>query len=364
MSKPVQIQITRKALSESLGALERIVQARASNPILSMIKLETSTEGLLLSGTNTEIDLQSFVLAQSSGVISAVVPAHLLNQIVKSISSELVEIEISEHELEIQGGKFKTKLQAGDLESYPVLSFPSNADAVLDARELSKAFSSVRYAAAVEAFQAVFRGIKLELNAQRTRVVASDGFRLALKELLPSSVEKSLILPAKAVDELIRLLRDGEVKLSFGGSQLSVSTDRYKVNLKLLEGDFPDYERVIPKEIKLTIQLSAHDLKEAVNRVAVMADKSANNRVEFQVSQSILSLAAEGDYGRAQDSVEVSQSGSEQAMTLGFNAKYVTDALGPIEGDVIIELSGSNTPAMFKSADDTGYLAVVVPLRV
>ncbi len=358
------IQVTKKVLAESLSSLERIVQARSSNPILTYLKLETTPNGLRLSGTNLEMDLETTVAAQVSEEAVVVVPAHLFSQIVRSLSSELVELELSGNELNIQGGGFKTKLQTGDLDAYPELSFPSQADTVLDAREFARALSSVRYAAATEAFQAVFRGIKLELSEKRTRVVASDGFRLALREFAGSNVEKNLILPARAVDELTKLLKDGEVQLSFAGSVLGLSTPRWKLNVKLLEGEFPDYERVIPKEVKLSIRLSASALREAVNRVAVLADKTANNRVEFQVSGSSLSLASEGDYGRAQDALEVFQEGTEPALTLGFNAKYVTDALGPLEGEVLIQLSGSNTPALFKAAEDSGYSAVVVPLRV
>ncbi|MGI8747809.1 MAG: DNA polymerase III subunit beta, partial [Deinococcus sp.] len=340
------------------------IPGRSSNPLLTAIKVEAQGSGLTLSGTNLEIDLSCFVAAEVSEPASFVVPAHLFAQIVRNLGGELVELELSGAELAVRTSGSDFKLQTGDLTAYPELTFSGRADATLDAPELARSLASVRYAASNEAFQAVFRGLKVEQHPDKVRVVASDGFRLALRDFPVSAEPRSLIVPARSADELVRVLRDGLASLSFGDGLLGVATERFRMNVKLLDGDFPDYERVIPKDIKLRVTLGASALKEAVSRVAVLADKNANNRVEFLISEGTLRLAAEGDYGRAQDTLAVQQEGSEPAMSLGFNAKYVLDALGPIEGEAELLFSGSGSPAMFRGSGDAGYLAVVVPLRV
>jgi DNA polymerase III subunit beta len=360
----MRAQVTKKTLNEGLGLLERIIPSRSSNPLLTAIKVEADDRGLNLSGTNLEIDLSCFVPAEVTDPAAFVVPAHLFAQIVRNLGGELVELELNGAELVVRASGSEFKLQTGDLEAYPELSFPAHSDATFDAAELGRSLSSVRYAASNETFQAVFRGLKVEQHADRARVVASDGFRLALREFKVAGEPRSLIIPARSADELVRVLRDGEARLAFGEGQLGVATERFRMNVKLMDGDFPDYERVIPKDIKLRVTLPAAALKEAVGRVAVLADKNANNRVEFLISENTLRLAAEGDYGRAQDTLEVRQEGQEPAISLGFNAKYVMDALGPIEGDAELSFSGSTSPAMFKASGDAGYLAVVVPLRV
>lgn len=360
----MRAHVTKKTLSEGLGLLERIVPSRSSNPLLTALKVEVDGRSLTLSGTNLEIDMACTVPAEVSDPQSFVVPAHLFAQIVRNLGGELIELELSGNELAVRASGSDFKLQTGDLEAYPELSFPAQADATLDGAELARSLSSVRYAASSETFQAVFRGIKLEHKDGLARVVASDGFRLALRDFGSQGETRNLIVPARSADELVRVLRDGEVRITYGEGVLGVTTERVKMNVKLMDGEFPDYERVIPRDIKLRVTLGAAALKEAVSRVAVLADKNANNRVEFLVSEGQLRLAAEGDYGRAQDTLEVRQEGSEPAMSLGFNAKYVLDALGPIEGDAELSFSGSTSPAMFRSSQDAGYLAVVVPLRV
>lgn len=361
----MRAHVTKKTLSEGLGLLERVVPSRSSNPLLTSLKVEASEAGLTLSGTNLEIDLSCFVPAEVQDPQSFVVPAHLFAQIVRNLGGELVELEIVGSELAVRAGGSDFKLQTGDLEAYPPLSFPAHADVSLDAAELARAFGSVRYAASNEAFQAVFRGIKLEhRGGGSARVVASDGYRVAIRDFPASGDGKNLIVPARSADELIRVLKDGEARFTYGDGMLSVTTDRVRMNLKLLDGDFPDYERVIPKDIKLQVTLPGTALKEAVNRVAVLADKNANNRVEFLVSEGKLRLAAEGDYGRAQDTLDVTQGGSEPAMSLAFNARHVLDALGPIEGDAELLFSGSTSPAIFRASGGGGYMAVMVTLRV
>ncbi|KEF34007.1 MULTISPECIES: DNA polymerase III subunit beta [Deinococcus] len=360
----MRAHVTKKILSEALGLLERVIPSRSSNPLLTSLKVEASAEGLTLSGTNLEIDLSCFVPAEVQDPRPLVVPAHLFAQIVRNLAGELVELELAGHELAVRAGGSDFKLQIGDFEAYPPLSFPNHADVSLDAAELSRALGSVRYAASNEAFQAVFRGIKLEHRAESARVVASDGYRVALRDFPASGAGRSLIIPARSADELIRVLRDGEARFTYGEGMLSVTTERVRMNLKLLDGEFPDYERVIPKDIRLQVTLPATALKEAVGRVAVLADKNANNRVEFLVSEGKLRLAAEGDYGRAQDTLDVVQGGAEPAMSLAFNARHVLDALGPIEGEAELLFSGSTSPAIFRASGGGGYMAVMVTLRV
>ncbi len=356
--------VTKKILNEGLSLLERVIPNRSSNPLLTALKVEVSETGLTLSGTNLEIDLSCFAPAEVQDPQDFVVPAHLFAQVVRNLGGELVELEIIGNELSVKAKGSDFKLQTGDLEAYPPLTFPSYADVSLNAEELAKAFSSVRYAASNETFQPVFRGIKLEHHSSTARVVASDGYRVAIRDFPAMGDGKNLIIPARSVDELIRVLKDGEARFTYGDGMLSVTTDRVRMNIKLLDGDFPDYERVIPKDIKLQIKLPSTALKEAVNRVAVLTDKNANNRVEFLVSEGQLRLATEGSYGRAQDTLDVEQSGSESAMSLAFNARHVLDALGPIEGEAELLFSGSTSPAIFRASGGGGYMAVMVTLRV
>jgi DNA polymerase III subunit beta len=361
----MQVQIPKKQLSDALSSLERVVPSRSSNAALTQLKVSSTERGLALSGTNLEIDLEILVEAQINNGTDFVVPAHLFAQITKALPGELVELHLTGSELTVASGGATFKLQTGELSAYPELSFPTHSDLTLDAKEFAKSISSVRYAAAAEEFRAIFRGVQMELSPQRSRLVATDGFRLAYRDFPASSTleARKLVIPARNADELIRVLKDGEVKLTIGNGTLSVSSERVRLNAKLMDGELPDYERVIPSTSNVTIQLDSAALRESVSRVAVVADKLSNNKVEFIAASGKLQLVAESDYGRAQDVLEVQQSGIEPAITVGFRAKQLIEALGPIEGEVTIGL-GMNSPAVFRASNDPGYLAIVNPLRV
>jgi DNA polymerase-3 subunit beta len=244
------------------------------------------------------------------------------------------------------------------------LVFPNDLPGRFSAERLGAALSHVRYAAAVAEYQAIFRGVKLELHDGRTRAVATDGFRLAYYHLGASTgLAQDIVIPARSADELVKLLGDGETKLGLSEGQLSLETGPYRLNVKLMEGTFPDYERVIPSHFPVSITLAARTLLEGVQRVAVMADRTANNRVDLFVRDGTLQITAEGAYGRAQEALAVAQEGSESEIALAYNADYLLSALRPVGGDVRFSFSGPTSPSVLVSLADPSYLAMVVPLR-
>ncbi len=360
----MKVHVPRKNLAESLGHVERIIPSRSSNPGLSLVRLSLAEDKLSLSGSNLDIDIEMTISADASQGGAYALPAQVFGQVVRALPGEMVELDFRDDELEVSSGSYATKLQLAEASGVLPLEFPQDYPGALDGVALARALSHVRYAAAVAEYQAIFRGVKLELSDRRSRAVATDGFRLAYYDLeTPSGIEAEVVVPARSVEELVKLLGDGEAKLALGGGQLSLAQGGARVNFKLMEGNFPEYDRVIPKSFPISITLDAAQLAEAVARVAVMADKTANNRVDLFVKEGRLQITAEGSYGRAQEAVEVAQEGSDPEIVLAYNAKYLTDALGPASGPLQMRFSGTTSPSVLSSLEDPNYLAMIVPLR-
>jgi DNA polymerase-3 subunit beta len=360
----MKVQVPRRQLADTLGHVERIIPSRSSNPGLSLLKIELDSGGLIFSGSNMDIDIRARLAADVDGSGTFALPSQVFSQVVRALPGELVELAFGDNELGISSDSYATRLQLVAPESAPTLDFPSGHNGSLDAAEFAKALTHVRYAAAVAEYQAIFRGVKLELADNKVRSIATDGFRLAYYHLeVSSGLEADLVLPARSVDELAKLLEQGNAGLHLGVGQLSVTSGPFELNLKLMEGTFPDYERVIPAAFPVSITLGAKALSEAVARVAVMADKSANNRVDMFIKDGNLQITAEGSYGRSQEALEVAQEGSDPEIALAYNAKYLIDALSPIDGDLRISFSGETSPSVMTDLADPGYLAMVVPLR-
>lgn len=361
----MKVLVPKKSLVETLARVERIVPSRSSNPGLSLLRIDVDETGMELSGSNMDVDIRARFAVDSPGSGSFAVIGHVFSQVVRALPSDDVAIELGDDEMEISSGAFATRLQLMAPSAAPVLTFPTELAGSLDAGKLERALSAVKYAASVADFQAVFRGVKLELEDGRTRSVATDGFRLAYYDLPASSgLAAEIIVPAKSIEELLRVLGDGEVRLGLEPGQLSVQHGNYAMNLKLMDGTFPDYERVIPKRFPVSITLPAGTLAEAVTRAALMADKTANNRVDLFIKDGNLQITAEGSFGRSQEALEVAQEGTDSEIALAYNAKYLVDALAPVGGDVRLRFSGSSAaPSVVNDLADASYLAMVVPLR-
>lgn len=360
----MKVQVPKKSLAEALQHVERIVPTRSSNPGLNLVRIDLLGDALRFSGTNLDVDIEATVAADVRGEGTLALPAQVLGQVVRALPGDVVEVEVEETELSIASDHFATRLQLVDPDSAPAVRFPDDYAGRLPARDLGRALGSVRYAAAVAEYQAIFRGVKLELSESGSRAVATDGFRLAYFDLdAATGLESELIVPARSVDEIVKLLGDGEVELAADEGQLSLRSGDVRLNVKLMDGTFPDYRRVIPSTFPVAITLGAEELQDAVTRVAVMADKTANNRVDLFVKDGTLQITAEGAYGRSQEAIAVQQEGSDAEIALAYNAKYLTDALSPLGAMLRASFSGATSPSVLADPDDPAYLAMVVPLR-
>lgn len=359
----VEVRIPKRTLAEGLSILERIIPSRSSNPILTYLPLELSDKGLILRGTNGEVDIEVRLPAEIQGTGQVLVPAQTFSQIVRGLPGELVELVFADR-LELHSGSFDTQLSTTSPEGYPQLSFGTPGAEKISASRLAQAITRVRYAASTEEYRAIFRGVQLELSPTGLRSVASDGFRLARYDLPMQLETRKIVIPARSADEIVRVFKDtqGEVALAVAEGTLTLVGEAVRMSVKLMEGEFPDYARVIPQNSVLEATLAAEILRESLKRVAVLSDRN-NHRVNLVFSDGRLVMNAEGDYGRGAEELSVDASGT-MPLEVSYNAQYLIDALAPIEGAVRLKLSGSTSPSIVQAVEDSGYLAVVVPLRV
>jgi len=374
----VEVRIPKRTLVEGLSLLERIIPSRNSNPILTYLPIDLSDQGLIIRGTNGEVDIEVKLPAEVQGSGQVLVPAQTFSQIVRSAPGELVELIFRQftegargaaERLELHSGAFNTQLSTTSPDGYPELFFAvpgsgaSPAEKITASR-LGQAISRVRYAASTEEYRAIFRGVQLEMSPTGLRSVASDGYRLARYDLPMQLQTRKFVIPARSADEIVRVFKDaqGEVAFAVAEGILTLVGEAVRMSVKLMEGEFPNYTRVIPQSFVLEATLSAEALRESLKRVAVLSDRN-NHRVNLFFNNGKLDINAEGDYGRGREELSIDSSGESQLM-VAYNAQYLIDALAPIEGAVRIKLSGPTNPSIVQAVEDTGYLAVVVPLRV
>lgn len=360
----VTVTIPQKPLRDALNRVTRIIPNRGANPGLTLAQIEIEPGRLTIKGTSIEASIQVSLEAEATGAATLAVFAAPLQQIINNAPGEDITLKADGKELQIASGTYKTRLQLVEANSAPQITFPTGLPGTTTAETLTKLLDSTRFAAAVADFQAVFRGVLLEFSQTRTRAVATDGYRLAYYDAPATpGLDTTILVPSKLTYEITRAFTEGNVRIGVSDKRLALENDTTKLTVSLMDGQFPDYERVIPTLFQARITLDAKELAETLARVSLMSDRSANSRVDLHLRNGQLTVTTEGSYGSAHEQLQVEQAGEAEEIMLAVNSKYLTDGITPITGKLTLNLTGNQTPLTIVNHEDEGYLGMLVPLR-
>lgn len=368
----MKLTIDRSMLIKPLGHVQSVVERRNTIPVLSNVVLKAEDGQLALTATDMDMDIVETVAAAviEPGVITT--PAQLLYDIIRKLPDG-AEVEIEDK------GEGQVKVSAGrssfNLPTLPVDDFPAISDAGLSteftiaAAELKALIENTRFAVSTEETRYYLNGIYLHLaDGHMLRAVSTDGHRLARSQMdMPANAEMmpSVIVPRKVVGEMSKLIDEfeGDVKIGLSDSRARFSFGSVDVTTKLIDGTFPDYQRVIPTENNHVMKVSVANFKESVDRVStISAEKSRS--VKMRLDPGMLTLfASSPDAANATEAVEVDYTGPE--LEIGFNAKYLMDIAAQIDGDMMeFALSDASAPTIIRAPGDDANLFVLMPMRV
>lgn len=361
----MQAIVETKALKEAVGLIERVVPRAPQSSLRALVMVQAGEEGLRLLGGDGAHDLELRLAARVEGRGRALVPAGVLARLAHSAPGEEVALRLEEGQgLELRSGPFEGRLSVSDPTGYPDAAFGPTSGK-LSAPALLGALGRVRYATASSGGGYAFRCVLLELAAggATLRAVASDGYRLALQGP-PLTPGPRLLLPREAVDDVLRVFKDEEAELAWGVADgtLTLEGGRARMALRLGNGDFPDYERVIPREWEAAAELEAEALRHSLQRLRPVLGKEPH-RVDLTFLAQGLHLAAAGEWGRSEEELPAKVAG-RTPFSVSYNVRYLLEALAPLEGRVRLEPAGAARPTRVEAAEPDGYQAVVMPLKV
>ncbi len=374
--KTMKITIERAAMLKALGHVQSVVERRNTIPILSNVRLDAGDGRLALNATDMDLDIVETTDAEVVAPGSITTPAHTLYDIVRKLP------EGSQLEMDTGGDDGRLSLRSGrsrfSLASLPSDDFPVMAGGSLphcfslDAAELRSLIDRTRFAISTEETRYYLNGIYMHA-AQRDgvdllRVVATDGHRLANVEVpLPDGAADmpGVIIPRKTAYELRKLIdeTDEDVNICLSEAKIQFAFDKATLTSKLIDGTFPDYERVIPSGNDKELEVDRKLLAEAVDRVsAISTEKSRAVKLSLSSGSMVLS-ASSPDSGSATEEIEVAY--SSDAMEIGFNSRYLLDIIHQIEGDnVQFVMADDASPTILREVGDTSSLYVLMPMRV
>ncbi len=374
----MKLAIEKSELQRGLARIQAIVEKRNSMPILANALLEASSAKsggrLEIAATDLEVGIRGAHTADVKQKGSISVSARKLYDIVRELPEETVQLEAGDNAyLEIRCGRSRFSLAGAAAEEYPDLpDFKPGKLVTLPAAVLSVMIERTMYAASLDETRYNLNGVFFEVDtdAGKIRMVATDGHRLALVErsvgVEVSQLASGVIVPRKGLAELKRLVDEedaDEVEIGFEGNNGLARKGDVTLVMRLIEGEFPNYQQVIPKSIESQLTVGTNELIHALRRVALLsAERSRAIRVELQPGRVVVS-SNNPDVGEAQEELDVDYDGD--GLTIGFNARYLLDCLGAAGAkEVVLGLQNENAPVQVRPTDDSDSLAVVMPMRL
>ena len=367
----MKFAVSREALLRPLQLVAGVVERRQTLPVLSNLLLSVEGETLSMTGTDLEVQLVARVqlpaTAATDGEIT--VPARKLMDIWRALPEGAdIEFTVDESRAVLKSGRSRFQLA-----TLPAAEFPSIDEGAAEL-ELGLAQEQLRHLIDQTAFSMAqqdvryfLNGMLLEVDAEHVRTVATDGHRLAMCTLSPGSGQsrQQVIVPRKGVLELSRVLSEGDetVALSLGSNHLRADIGPYMFTTKLVDGKFPDYERVVPKGGTREVIGDRQLLREAFQRTAILSnEKYRGVRISLE-SEALTVQANNPEQEEAEESVPVQF--DADPLEIGFNVSYLLDVLGAIETDQVrISVSDANSSALLEEPEGGDSLYVVMPMRL
>ena len=367
----MKITILNENLKKGLSIISRGISSRPQLPILSGVLLKADSEGVYLVSTDLEISFWLRVGAKVEEAGEIVMPARLLTDLVLGLPAGPVSLETEELTLKVVAGSVRSEIVGQSAEDFPVVPRMKKEHLVIGAGEFREVVDKVSVSAAKEDTRPVLTGLLWDLGEEQMVVVATDGYRLSVDKLTTKNKAKELegkiILPSRSLMEVAKVLSEvGEDKVSLEfdkeNQQVIFGLKEMEVASRLIAGEFPPYQQILPNTYKTRVEVERIELLEAVKRAKLFARDNANI-VKLSVDGNSLTVVAESSQlGKNKTDIEVKAEGEN--VTVAFNANYLLDYLSVCKEErVCWETEGELKPSVFKTSDED-WLQVVMPVRV
>ena len=373
----MKFKINRDHFANGLAQVLNVVGSKATMPILSNVLIEAEKDQISLTTTNLDLGIRCRIKAEVKETGAVTLPVKRLAGIVRELPNLDVTFDASpNHQVKLTSGGSTFRIMGIGKEEFPPLpEFGEEKAYSLDQAELLTMLKSVAYAQSTDETRYILNGVYFNFRDGKLSLVATDGRRLALtsKEMdVPANSAGAIILPAKTVGELQRLLDKGaQVKINFNDRRAAfqIATDKDSSGLidhvylysKVVEGNYPNYQQVIPKETHQRIKLERELFQQCVHRAALVCSDKANS-VKIKLSSNLLEITAQSpDFGEAHESMAIGYSGPD--LQVAFNPAFLMDPLRALAKDeVFFEVKDEVSPGVFKTLDS--FVCVIMPVRL
>lgn len=362
----MKLQVTQENLAKALNSVARVANTRGTLPILANVVLKTVGTRLTIAATNLDIAITHYIGSKVSNEGSITVPAKLMQDFVNTLPSGVIELHLDDYKLNITTDQYNSVINGVSAEEFPVMPDIENGKTwTIDSSLLKKGLQQVLVAASSDEARPVLTGLYLRTVEGQLILAATDSYRLAEKVLMKTKEDVDLLVPANAMQDLLRLIDDQAetVEITSDEQQVKFKVGDIELVARLIDGKYPDYQKLIPKEFKSSAVLKRSDLLNITKVSSLFARESAGSiTISLDDEQSkinIHSVASQLGENTASADAKITESGD-----ITLNSRYLLDALAVMNGEEIsLSFNAKLEPCVLSDTKNKDYTHVVMPLK-
>jgi DNA polymerase-3 subunit beta len=362
----MKLQVTQENLNKALSNVARVANSRSTLPILSNLLLKTVNNRLSIAATNLDIAITQYIGAKVSAEGTTTIPARLMQEFVSSLPSGTINLELDDTKLHVSTEQYKSVINGVSAEDFPVMpTIEGGTNWTIAADILKKALQQVVLAASSDESRPLLTGVFFHTTGGKLFVAATDSYRLAEKELGPNKQDIQLLVPASAMQDLLRIIGDSteEIAITHDDQQVLFKVGDVELVARLIEGNYPDYKKLIPSTFTTTAQLKRSEMTNVAKVSSLFARESAGS-ITIKVDSaaqtlSVHSIASQLGENTASANATITGDGE-----ITLNSRYLIEALGAIGSETVdFCFNGKLEAVVIRDSESTDYTHIIMPLK-
>lgn len=362
----MKVQVTQENLNRALNSVARVANSRNALPILSNVLLKTTNNRLSLSATNLDIAISHYIGAKVSEEGSITVPARLMQDFVGSLPGGVIDLELLETKLKVTTDQYKSTVNGIVADDFPVMpAIEGGTSWSLPSSVFKRGLQQVIFAASNDESRPVLTGVYLHVTDNQLYLAATDSYRLAEKHLGGNSNDISLLVPATAMHDLLRIIGDddSELRVTHNDQQVLFQVGDIELVARLVEGKYPPYRKLIPSDFTTQITLKRADFVNVTKVSSLFARESAGS-VTLEVDETAGTLSIRSIASQLGENTATANGQAKGTGSITLNSRYLLDALGALSGDdVVFGFNGKLEPTLLCDPKNDDYVHIVMPLK-
>lgn len=362
----MELDVTQTNLAKALNTVARVAGGRSTLPILNNVLLKINKNQLSISATNLDIAITEHIGAKIKNEGTVTVPARLTQDFVGSLPSETIHIKQDDHKLHITTGSYDSTINGVAADEFPVMPEIKNGITwEVPVTDFKQALQQVVFAASSDEARPVLTGVYLHTKAGSLYVAATDSYRLAEKQAFKTKQPVSLLIPATALQDLLRIIHEDEemVRITHDEQQVRFVIGNTELVARLIEGNYPDYQKLIPAQFAHQATLAKDELIN-ITKVSSLFAREAAGSITLEVNEKKAQVSVRSVASQVGENTATAEASIKGSGEITLNSRYLLDGLQAITGDkVVVGFNGKLEPVVLRASGDQAYTHIVMPLK-